>query len=217
MKKVLLILTAIVFCSNGFAQQAFVEIGTVSTMFDYQDSDGNTVENLYPKNYFNYALGYRMPISKRFYIAGSIVHNTYGTHGSDLQRDKLYEWEVAYLGFAFDVDGEIIQKGPLRVLARAGISPQFLIRGTQILGEQVYDLKGVEQFDQPFVFFRGGAAVHYCLDGNIALTANYRYGKGFPMGGANDTESLRLNSSAFSLGILLSLGRANYCFTSHFN
>jgi opacity protein-like surface antigen len=81
----------------------------------------------------------------------------------------------------------------------------------------VYNLRGVEQFDSPFVFFRGGAGVNYCLISNVAIGLKYMYGISFPMGSDDTGETLRLRSSTISLGMVVTMGRSSYCQRSSFN
>ena len=115
------------------------------------------------------------------------------------------------------MEGEVYKRGNFRAIVKLALEPQFMMNGTQTINGQVFDLKGVEQFENPFMFFKAGAGANYCLNSTIALSLRYQYGKGFPLGSSSDPEVLRFNTNAISLGIVVSLGRCDYCFKTHFN
>lgn len=198
------------------AQQGIAEVGRVAAGFDYEDSEGNNLENVHPVHNFSYSLGYRRELSPVFYAVGSLIYNRYGVMSSDPIYDNKFEWDVEYLGLSLGVDAEVLRKNRLVLLALIAAEPQFMLRGTQTISNQVYDLKGEEQFERPFFFLRGGVGVNYCLDNKIAVFGRYRYGMGFPLGESDDPERLWLTSSTLSIGLMVSFGHYNYCQKKHF-
>jgi hypothetical protein len=192
------------------------EIGNTKTTFKYKKSTGEEINNFNSENHFNYSIGYRLTLSEKFYISGNIVLNRYATYASDPVYDNLYKWDTRYLGFGVGFDYDFIKFKKFSFAAKVAVEPQFLINGTQTINNQVHSLKGVEQFDKPFVFLRGGLGINFCADANLAFTARYMYGYGLPMGKPDDGEELHITSSAFSLGLLISINKCDYCYTKHF-
>ena len=199
------------------AQQFYVEVGRVGSGFDYEDSNGEGIDNIFPEQHFYYSVGYRHTISNIFYLTLGLVYSTYGAYGSDNFYDNHYSWRAGYVGFSVGMEGEVYHSGNFRAIVKLAFEPQFMTQGTQTINGKVYDLKGVEQFENPFMFLKAGAGMNYCLNSTIALGLRYYYGKGFPLGSSSDPEVLRLNSHTVALGITVSLGRCDYCFKTHFN
>jgi len=219
MKRIITLLVLFYFLSidNLVAQQIVVEIGNTQTKFDYKTSTGLGLDNIYSENHFNYLLGYRYTLSERFFISGNIVWNRYAAFASDPVYDNQYKWDTRYLGIGIGFDFEFIKINKFSFIAKIAAEPQFLIKGTQTINNQVYNLKGIEQFDNPFLFLRGGLGVNYCADANLAFSVRYMYGKGLPMGKSEDGEQLNIISSSISIGLLISINKCNYCYTKHFN
>jgi hypothetical protein len=213
------ILTSTLLCISYsvLSQQITVEIGRVGASFDYTDSQGNSLDNLFSEYNFAYAVGYRHMSSEFLYPTVSLMYARYGVFGSDPETGNNFSWDAGYVGLSLGVEGEVVRRGGLRGFIRLAAEPQFLTNGTQTINNDVYDLRGVEQFDSPFIFFRGGVGVNYCLISNMALGLKYMYGISFPLGSDNTGETLRIQSSTVSLGIVITMGRGGYCQRSSFN
>ena len=82
--KILLFSIALCFSAILNAQQIVVEFGRNSTQFDYKNSEGEAIENLFPSRHFSYSAGYRKHLKKVFYFNGAVNFNRYGMIGSDL-------------------------------------------------------------------------------------------------------------------------------------
>lgn len=217
MNRFLLILLLSLFATDVNAQQLYGEIGRISTTFDYTDSDGEGVDNLFPSNNFSYHIGYRLLLAPRFNVNGGLAYNRYGMSGSDPAYDNYYNWDAQYLGMAVNVDYDFLRKKRLVFFARASIEPQFFLKGTQTINRQVFSLKGVEQFDKPFIFLYGSIGANYCIDDRVAVSARYALGKGSPFGKSEDNEVLKLNTSLISIGLIVGFTGCDYCQKKYFN
>lgn len=194
------------------AQQFMFGLGRVSSSFDYKDSQGNGLDNLFPVSNFSYELGYRTPLSKKVFVSGIAVLTRYGSFGSDQVYNNGYSWDLKYAGVGAELDLEFYQKRGLALLASLSAEAQFLLQGVQQINNQVFRLRGEEQFDRPFLFVRPGLGLNYCLSRHLAFMVRYRYGKGFPIGKSTDPEILRINSHTISIGLLVNLNQCNYCY-----
>ena len=209
--RALLLICCLLFVRALSAQQIVAEVGRNTCSFDYADSEGNALKDLYPQAHLSFALGYRGSLGERFHYTGQLLFNHYGSEAAVPELATRLVWDMEYLGLGLAMDGELFRKKGIILLLRAAAEPQFMLKGTQTINEQLYDLKGVEQFDKPFLFLRGGAGMNYCADERTVITLRYMYGRGLPMGSSSDGESLDLVTSTVSLGLLWNLGRCRYC------
>ncbi len=194
-----------------FAQQIVTEVGRNSMRFDYHNSQGERLEGLYPKAHLSFAFGFRKDLTQRLHATAQLLFEHYGSEGSIESLNTRMVWDMEYVGLGLALDGELYRRKGLVLLVRAAAEPQMMIKGTQTINDRIYDLRGVEQFEHPFLFLRGGAGMNYCLDERSAITLRYMYGYGLPMGNATDGESLRLLTSTVSVGLLWNLSRCRYC------
>jgi hypothetical protein len=211
MKKLLLILS-IAFAGSLSAQQIFFELGRVSSRFDYESSEGEALENDFPESNLAAAVGYRLQLADRIFAVGSATYSRYETFGSYEVYDLAYNYRADYMGLNLGAEGEFFKKAGFTFFARLSAEPQFMIKGTRTINNDIEDLKGAEEFDSPFLFAKGGLGANYCADKFFAVTLRYDYGMGFPLNQSD--ELLRYRTGTISLGVLLNLKRCNYCLKS---
>ena len=138
------------------AQQISLQAGQTFSNFQFQDSFGNELENLMAINRFYMMAEYRMDIlpeqlSTNLYATVGLNLNGYGSTGSDPILGNSFEWDLSYL------------IGRFSGFVNLKVSPEFLVRGSQLLNNQVYDLRGQEDFSTPKTFLRGGAGAKFEL------------------------------------------------------
>jgi len=215
----LLFLSLGAFVSRG--QQISISYGRILSSFDYEDSNGNALDNLSGASNNSMAIGYRTPIAKaKWFITAGASYNKYGAKGSDNTIDKYYSWDVSYVAANVGIDYEFLKQQSffkdqdgLSFYLKAGISTEFMVQGTQVINNQLFDLKGVEQFDRPVFFARGGIGANYCVSRRLAVFLEYMGGKSFNVFGkdSGDQEKLQYVSHAFRFGLLISLPNCDYC------
>lgn len=211
MKTHLSLMLLLFLSSVSYSQQLNIAVGRISSTFDYLNSDGDAIDNLHSVNGFHYSLGYRMTLNERIYLTSTVAFNNYGNEGSDAILDNYYRWNTQYLGLSISPSYEFLQASNFRLAAMLDVSPQFMINGQQTINNQIFSLKGIEQFDSPFLFLRGGIGANYCLDETVAVSLNYHYGLGSPFQKSSDGEELTFRTSTISLGLLWSIKKCKYC------
>ena len=129
-----------------YCQQLYFELGTTVSSFDYQNSQGNSLDNLLSKSKSYYGMGYRQSIndSKSLYLSLGATYNNYGAIGSESSVDNYFEWDVSYLGLKAGLGIKLFQLRDLTFFANTSIATEFLIRGTQTINNDVYNLVGEE-------------------------------------------------------------------------
>jgi len=196
-------------------QQVYIETGKAISAFDYKNSQGERINNLYGSNNFFLQAGYHtvLPVNRLNFSAG-VSYMGYGAMGSDSTVGNFFEWEADYIGVDLGLDYDIIRKrvtsntlSDLTVYIKMTISPEFLVHGNQTINGEVYNLIGVEQFKSPFIFLRGGAGVSYSINRLFVVYAEYLGGKGFPLkiSDSEDKEQLRISSHNIGFGLFINL------------
>jgi hypothetical protein len=209
---VLFFLISSVMCISG--QQAFIESGVAISAFDYRNSRGEAIENLFGVNSFFLQTGYHAitPVYRLNYLT-ALSYTRYGARGSDESVGNYFDWDAGYLGAVVGLDYDLIRKriisssqNDITVYIKTSISAEFLVNGTQTINNEVYSLVGVEQFRYPFLFVRGGSGASYSVSKLFTVFAEYTGGKGFPFkSGDTDKEKLKISSHNFGFGIYVNL------------
>lgn len=195
------------------------EYGRVISSFDYKNSEGEELSNLQGSSNNHVDLGWKMHFkTSKLYILSGLSYNKYGAKGSDQAVGNYYDWDVNYLGVRLGVGYEFfktksffnfpyVSGNPgITLSVQASVTSDFLVKGTQTINNEVFDLIGVEQFDTPFLFAYGGIGLNYYPTKEISIYVQYNGGKGFSVfSDSNDKEKLNYITHIISLGIAISL------------
>jgi hypothetical protein len=195
------------------SQQIYMDLGKTFSKFDYTNSQGESLDDLMGTNQNNLNLGYRMSILKTgFHVLGGASYQKYGAKGSDPELGNYYEWDATYLGANAGFDYEFFkpefnysERYRFTLYLRGMMSAEFLIQGTRVLNNEITDLKGVEEFDQPLYFLRGAVGTKYYLSKVLSVYAQYMGGKSFLIGDYSNKEQLRIITHSFNIGISVNL------------
>lgn len=210
MKKLyILLIVGSLFGYQVNSQQLVLETGKAITSFDYEDSQGNQLDNLQSTNQNYMYVGYRTKIVKDFIHASlGVNYSTYGAIGSNISVNNYFEWETSYVGLNLGLDFRLFTINKLNFYVKGSFSSEFIIQGTQTLNNTVYDLVGEDDFDQTNYFFRAGTFIDYPISENVKLFIQYMGGKSkqFRNSVSNtDQEKLRLVSHNFGFGLFINL------------
>jgi len=197
-----------------------LEYGRIVSKFAYKNSAGEPLENLYGGTDDHLAIQGKFPIKKsNIYFLSSLEQNTYAARGSDNLVGNYYDWSVKYLGINVGIGYEFTDfdfyyyrlkanRSPvLSLFGQATVGPEFLIQGSQTINNQVYDLRGAEEFDRPFLFARGGLGTVYYASDVFSVYLQYMGGMGFPVFKAESAsdEDLKYITHTISLGVQINL------------
>ena len=207
MKKFLLIFSVFLISLPSFSQQLFMEMGSTISSFDYENSQGQTLDNLLSKSDTYFGMGYRQVIntSKTLFLALGVSYNNYGAIGSESSVDNFFEWDVSYLGMKAGLDYRLFQLRDLSFYLKGSVASEFLIRGNQTINNDVYNLVGEEEFNNNIFFLRAGIGIQYPISNNTAIYAGYSYGKSVLISSGENAEKLKLNAHQFGIGFIINL------------
>lgn len=193
-------------------QQLYFELGTTLSSFNYENSQGRPLDNLLSQSKSYYGMGYRQSINtnRTLFLSIGASYNSYGAIGSESSIDNYFEWDVSYLGLKAGLGIRLFQLRDLTFLANASIASEFLIRGTQTINNDVYNLVGEKEFNNQIFFVRGGIEMQYPVSRSTAIFVGYTYGKSVLISSGENSETLKLNAHQFGLGFIINLPRC-YC------
>lgn len=197
---------------TNYSQQLYFELGTNVSTFDYENSQGQPLSNLLSTSKAYYGMGYRQPINERrtLFLSLGASYNSYGAIGSESSIDNFFEWDVSYLGLNAGLGIQLFKLRDLVFLANASVAYEFLIRGTQTINNDVFNLVGEEEFNNSILFLRGGLEMQYPLSKWSAIFVKYAYGQSALINSGDSNESLNLSTHQFGIGFLINLPRC-YC------
>lgn len=186
------------------SQQIYLEAGKTISNFDFENSQGETLQNLQASDHTFISLGYRRNVfTKNLFLNVNANYNGYGSIGSDRALDNFFEWDADYLGLSLGLDYEVYKPGDFTFYIKGSGAGEFLVRGTQTLNNQVFDLSGAEDFDTPIYFFRAGLGVQFKVSDKLSVFTQYLYGKGGTF--KNIPGSLKIETHNFGLGLLINI------------
>lgn len=193
------------------AQQLYLDMGKSISSFDYHNSEGVKLKNLTggPQNIMG--LGYRMPLfATSLHVSAGATYNSYQAEGSDGDYGNSYSWDATFVGTNLGIDYEFLEPGT-RYNDRQGFSfclkgqvaGEFLVHGMQRLNDDIINLKGVEQFDKPFLFLKGGVSANYYISKNLIVYLQYMGGRSILPQSSKNEENLAFITHNFSLGLFI--------------
>ncbi|MEL7002043.1 MAG: hypothetical protein AAFN93_04815 [Bacteroidota bacterium] len=212
MKKLLPLILFLLIISTVQGQQIGLQAGQVFSEMRFEDSNGRELENLQSTNHFFMSGEYRTSLFSEGLndkMKGSIGIGFYGygATGSDPVLDNFFEWDLAYLAINLGLDYEVYQVGRFAALASIRISPEFMVRGSQTINSQVFDVRGEEDFEGPIIFFRGGLATQFEVTPEATIYAQYLIGQSYSLN--SNPGELNLIAQNFGIGIFLNLQSGN--------
>lgn len=208
MKRTCICILFFLLCRVTGAQTVSLEPGLVISSFLYRNSAGDKLENLKGTYKSCLGLGVKMPVSRTpWNVSLSASADKYGATRNDEVLRNYSEWDVMYMGLNLGVDYEFFRP-PMQNVDIEGFSlfikgivgGDFFISGKQKLNSQVFDLSGVEEFDKPVLFLKGGIGVNYYLTRIYVASLQYTFGRSLLIGNYSGQETLNYLTNTISLG-----------------
>jgi hypothetical protein len=216
MQKTTLIICIILLSISINAQQISLEYGKVISKFDYKNSNGERLQNMQGSTDNHLSVGFNLPIRKSdLYFLSAIALNKYSAQCSDEILGNYYEWKVNYLDANLGIGYEFLKsnsqinfkntnsESAFTFYAQLSTGVEFLLQGNQTINNQVYNLKGVEQFNKPLIMAHGGIGAKYYASKSISVYLQYMGGKSFSLfkSSSGDKEKLNYITHTISIGI----------------
>ena len=200
---------------SSFGQQIYVGVGSTISSFDYLNSRGEPLNNLQPKTKGYFDIGYRAAFNptgnRKFQFRVGAFYSGYGAVGNLVEPEVFFEYNVNFLGPKAGLDFLILDVARFKLVAEVSLAGEFMVEGTQILNNELYNLQGEEEFRNFNFFARGGFSLMYPLSRNTAIFAAYNYGSSFPGKTGSDGEKLNIRTNHIGIGFVMNLDTCGYC------
>ena len=197
----------------GTAQQLFLKTGPTVSNFQYENSIGESLENLQSVGKFHFGISNRFLMNHgSVYLTCGASWNNYGAIGSDPGLDNFFEWDLSYAGLRAGMDIRFLEINDFSVAFSGTLGAEYLVSGTQVINNQAYDIRNSDEYDPLNFMLWGGALASYELSRKSAICFQYQFGYSLfdLQRTANDNETLRLMAHQFSLGFLINISNV-YC------
>lgn len=211
MKKSYLVIIHLFFTVLLSAQQMYVEGGKALTSFDYKNSQGEKLNNLQSQMNSFMGIGYKHKIkSDRLNASVGLNYAGYGAVGSDDFFNDYMEWNLNYLQTVVGMDYTFLKLNKFSIYGKGNYAASFLVQGTQIINNNVIDLKSNSDYDKKIMHeFRIGSGFTYPISDDLSFYTQYTYGKTLPIkegsGGQSNREELKIESNSVVFGLLINL------------
>jgi len=206
MKQITFLLFLLLATNISFAQELYFEGGRSLTSFEYQSSQGNSLENLQSTAHTFMALGYRDQLfTKNLHLSLGANYAGYGALGSDDEVGNFMEWDLNYAGLNVGLYYDLFNIKNASVYLKGGMAAAFFIQGSQTLNNSVTDLKNNKDFDTTLASMQIGAGFSHPISENLSFYVQYMYGKGLDM--ASGDEELKISYSNVGFGLLINISK----------
>tara|TARA_R110002050_G_scaffold273113_1_gene417046 strand:- start:41480 stop:42115 length:636 start_codon:yes stop_codon:yes gene_type:complete len=208
-KKIAQLLLLFIISSVASAQQLYLETGKTSSSFDYQNSQGDKLDNLQATTHNFMTLGYRFNIATIEKLKGAfgVGYMSHGAIGSDNALNGIMEWNANYLEFNASLDYSLFSIKKTIFYIKGVFSTGFLVQGTQNLNNEIINLKNVDDFNKAMISFKSGAGFLHPVSKELSVYVQYLFGKSLNQSGSTDYESLRIKSHNISFGVLIDISK----------
>ena len=195
------------------AQQLFLKTGATLSNFQYENSEGVSLDNLQSVGKFHFGIGnrYLMNHGSLFFTYGASWNN-YGAIGSDPHLNNFFEWDLTYVGLRTGLDIKFLEAQDFSISFSGNIGAEYLIRGTQVINNQTFDIRGSDEYNSLYLMIWAGPLASYELSRKSAICFQYQFGYSLlnSQGSGNDNEHLKLLAHQFSIGFLINITNV-YC------
>lgn len=189
-----------------YSQKFFIETGKTASSFEFTDSNGASLENLQSTTNNYIGVGFKKQIfTKSLDLQCSLTYNSYGAKGSDSALNNYFEWNTDYLGINIGLDYNLFKLNEFTFYLKAVTSMEFIVQGSQKINNDIYNIVGIEEFDNPAIFFKAGAGFSYPINEKSAIYFQYVYGKSLALKDNSNSSNaeLKINSNMLGIGILV--------------
>ncbi len=195
------------------AQQLFLKTGSTLSNFNYENSEGVSLDNLQSVGKFHFGIGnrYLMNHGSLFFTYGASWNN-YGAIGSDPVLNNFFEWDITYAGLHTGLDIKFLEAQDFSISFSGNIGAEYLIRGNQVINNQTYDIRNSDEYNSLNLMLWAGTLASYELSRKSAICFQYQFGYSLlnSQGSGNDNEHLKLLAHQFSIGFLINITNV-YC------
>jgi opacity protein-like surface antigen len=212
MKKLAISVVLLLCVASVTAQEIYLETGKTMASFTFKTSQGQTLDNLQSTSHNFLSAGFTSPILTKN-LKGSLGASYFGVGaiGSDDIVGNFMKWDMNYLGLNLGLNYSVYQFGEATMYLKGSTSASFLMQGTQTLNNKVINLKNTDDLNKVLFGFKLGLGFSYTISDNLAVYAQYMYGKSLKLkntpANSSNTEELTIVSNNVGIGLLINISK----------
>lgn len=198
MRKLFLLVLAVLSYQNIHSQEIYLQTGKNYTQYDYK-SDTSSSPSLQAGSGNFYEIGYVMTLNneKLKYAIGMNL-NEYNAVGGNAVSS--YSWNTQYLGIQNTLSISFFNKSGFQASANGGLGIATIIYGKQNINGEYLNLSSQKEFSGLWIAPKLGITASYNVDNDIYLSLGYTYSKNFNVSNSSD-EKLSFNNNQIQFGV----------------
>ena len=155
MRKLSLLLIAIIAITNSYSQEVYFLTGSNFTKYNFSSGQGSMATSLESGTGTTYEMGYTRPLkNNRFSHTVGINLNEFNVVAGSLANS--YTWNTKYLGVNNSLDFTVPLSKNFKLFMNAGLNLSTIIYGKQSSNGAIYDLKSQDEYSGlSFIPFTG--------------------------------------------------------------
>lgn len=199
MRKLSLLLIAILVISNSYSQEVYFLTGSNFTKYSFKSSNEPMTTPLQSGTGSNYEIGYYFPLnSDEFSYSAGITLNEFNALAGTPANN--YQWNTKYLGAQSALNYTYSVSDAFQIALKGGLNLSKIIYGKQNINGVIYDL--IDQKEFSGIFFSYYAGTHFNYKFNNLGYISLGYGLFNSMNTSNSTqEKAAFNSTQLQFGI----------------
>ena len=172
MRKLSLLIIALLALTNCYSQEFYFLTGSNFTKYNFSSNEGFMTTSLQSGTGTNYEMGYtRLLKNKRFSHTVAVNLNEYNAVAGSLANS--YKWETKYLGINNALNFTVPITTNFKLLFKAGLNLSTIIHGKQEINGAIYDLKSQDEFSGLIFIPNTGVHLKYKLNDFGYLSFGY--------------------------------------------
>ena len=155
MRKLSLLLIAIIAITNSYSQEVYFLTGSNFTKYNFSSGQGSIATSLESGTGTTYEMGYTRPLkNNRFSHTFGVNLNEFNVVAGSLANS--YTWNTKYLGVNNSLDFTVPLSKNFKLFMKAGLNLSTIIYGKQSINGAIYDLKSQDEYSGlSFIPFTG--------------------------------------------------------------
>lgn len=145
MRKLSLLLIAIIAISNSYSQEVYFLTGSNFTNYNFTSGQGSIATSLETGTGTTYEMGFTRPLkNNRFSYTVGVNLNECNVIAGSLANS--YSWDTKYLGVNNSLDLNVPLTSNFKLFFKVGLNLATIIYGKQSINGAIYDLKSQDEF-----------------------------------------------------------------------
>jgi len=155
MRKLSLLIIAIIAITNSYSQEVYFLTGSNFTKYNFSSGQGSIATSLESGTGTTYEMGYTRPLkNNRFSHTFGVNLNEFNVVAGSLANS--YTWNTKYLGVNNSLDFTVPLSKNFKLFMNAGLNLSTIIYGKQSINGAIYDLKSQDEYSGlSFIPFTG--------------------------------------------------------------